>query len=472
MGLTVAAPVSACTLPAVRLLLVNTNRETTPSPVLPIGVLRCAEACEAAGIDVDVVDLAFARNPVKALGRAIRKSEPRMIGLGVRNIDNCDARSPRFYTGDVRPLVAAIRGLTDAKVVAGGAGPSLAPEQARELLGVDCVVAGPGEDILPELWEADELPGVVRGEQRSFDAPAPDYARWLDLGPYRRRGTPIGVQSRTGCPFRCVYCNYSGIEGGRYELGDPEAVVGAIEEQVRRTGLKAVEFVDSTFNSPPRFAHDLCDRIAARGLGLSLGASGITPHHSNRELLKAMRAAGFSSMWVSPDSACPTTIESYGKGFTVDELARMTRETREGGILVLWSFMFGGPDETEETVGETLRFIQEQIHPEDPVLFTARMRIYPGTALATRAAEEGYPETVLDPFEPGQYYLSPQIEAGVLDGMLDEAKKRLTNVMYMDESQGGAVPWAQRAYALLGRHFPVWADVPKLRKILRKLRVA
>ena len=455
------------------LLLVNTNRETTPQPVLPIGLLRCAEACDEAGIDVQILDLAFARKPADALAAAVARHTPELIGLGVRNIDNCDAISPRFYTGEVRPLVDRLREVTKAPVVVGGAGPSLAPAEAREVLAVDHVVGGPGDVALPELYESvtsgQEAPPVIQGKQVALTKPSPDYARWLDLKPYRRRGTPIGIQSRTGCPFSCVYCNYSGIEGSRYEMGDVDVVLDALQEQVKRTKLKAAEFVDSTFNSPPKFAQQLCEGIASRGLKLSLGASGITPRHSSRPLLEAMRAAGFDTMWCSPDTASPVTIESYGKGFELEQLSQMVKDTAAVGIRVMWAFMFGGPGETEETVAETLRFIQEEIRPIDPVMFAARMRIYPGTKLEQLAAEEGYPKTVLDPFAPGQFYTSPHIVGAKLEELLCAAERRLTNVVFMDASQTADVKLWQHVFALIGRKVPVWADAPKLRWVKKKM---
>ncbi len=455
------------------LLLVNTNRATTPSAVLPIGCLRVAEACEAADVPVEFVDLAFVGSPVRSLLRAVAQTNPAMIGISVRNIDNCDARRPVSHIAAVRGLVDAVREVTKVPIVVGGAGPSLAPAEARELLAVDCVVAGPGEEALPRLWrlvqDGGELPEVLMATDRPTVAPAADYARWLDLRPYRRRNAPLSFQSRVGCPYDCVYCNYSSIEGSRYHLGDIDLVVNAITEQVERTGIRAVEFVDSTFNSPPKYAKQLCERIASADLGLSLGASGITPRHSGRDLLEAMRDAGFEAIWCSPDAASPTTIKSYGKGFSQAQLVQMARDTSELGLKVMWAFMFGGPGETEQTVAETLAFIEEEIDPFHAVMFASRMRIYPGTELAAQAAREGYPPTILDPHAPGQFYMSPDLDPEALDAQLQGISRRCSNVMYMDASQGMAVPIAQRVYALLGRDRPVWADLPWALKGLRML---
>ena len=71
-------------------LLVNTNRERQPFPVVPNGVACVASALEAAGHTVRVEDLCFARDPHAAARRAVRQARPDVIGVGIRNIDNSD----------------------------------------------------------------------------------------------------------------------------------------------------------------------------------------------------------------------------------------------------------------------------------------------------------------------------------------------------------------------------------------------
>lgn len=368
------------------LLLVNPNRETKPVPAMPVGLLRVAEAAEREGVPVEVLDLAFARSPVRLLRKTIARVKPSAVGFTVRNIDNADFRAPRFYLDEVRPLIAAAREGCSGPIVIGGAGASMAPEAVRVDLGADSVVVGPGEGVVTRIHEAatngGHLPTVLFGAMEAATRPAADYGRWLDLAPWRRRAAPLPVQSRRGCPRKCVYCNYAAIDGSsKYLLGEVDEVVESIRELVASTKIPHVEFVDSTFNSPPNYTIALCEALARADLGLTLGASGITPRYASREVLEAMKAAGFSAIWCSPDTAAPDTIRSYGKGFARDDLSIMARSAQELGFTVMWSFLFGGPGETEATIEETLRFAREEIPKDHPVMLTSRMRIYPGTEL-------------------------------------------------------------------------------------------
>ena len=452
------------------LLLVNPNRETKPVPAMPLGLLRIAEAADALGIPVDVLDLTFVGNPERALRRRIAQVRPDVIGFGVRNIDNADMQAPIYYLDAIRPLITAAREAAGVPIVIGGAGASMAPEAVREALGADCVIAGPGEGVIGRIHEDPRgLPAVLPGGVGEA-SPTVDYGRWLDLRAWRRRAAPLPVQSRRGCPRLCVYCNYAAIDGtSKYVLGDVDAVVEALREAVASTGMRSIEFVDSTFNSPPRYTVALCEAIARADLGLDLGASGITPRFATIEVLEAMRDAGFRSIWCSPDTAAPATIASYGKGFSASELHRMAESAERLGFTVMWSFLFGGPGETDDTVAETLRFAREQIPPDHPVMLTSRMRIYPGTRLESIAREEGWPATVLDPRTPGQFYLSPAVEAEGLDATLFAAHESQPNLMYLAAAQGSVVGWLQRMNGLLGRTQPTWVDYAPIRRRVMKM---
>lgn len=464
------------------ILLVNTNRESSPLPVLPLGLCQLASAVAQDGIPCEVVDLCFPRKPHEALRRALVRARPRFVGVTIRNVDNCDFQAPVYYLPFVRELILVIREVVpDVPVVIGGTGTSLAPEQVLAAVGADLAVAGPGDRVFPELYRRlvegggriEDLPPVQRGSpEDGQDSPGPQFARWLDLAPYRRWGVPLSAQSRRGCPFRCIYCEYAHIEGGApYLLRDVDEVVEGIERAVRSTGRDVVEFVDSTFNAPPSYTIELCEALARKRPARAYHASGINPRFGSREVLEAMRDAGFTAVYCSPDAAAPGTIEGYRKDFTLDQLSTMARDTADLELPVLWSFIFGGPGETPETARETLRFVREGIDPFQVAMLTHRMRIYPGTALRELADEEGYPPFALDLREPGQFYLSSGIAQDEVDALLQEASTSIGNVMSMAAGQAAIARVVQRVIGLSGWSKPNWKNYPKMRYWMKRFGV-
>src|SRR5882672_4350428 len=131
-----------------RVLLVSTNRERQPYPVVPNGLACVASALDAAGHHVRFLDLCFARDPGASAREAARSFRPDIIGVSVRNIDNSDAIALRHYTPEARDVLLALRAAAPtAKVIAGGAAFGVAPEALFRDLAVDYAVAGDGEKI-------------------------------------------------------------------------------------------------------------------------------------------------------------------------------------------------------------------------------------------------------------------------------------------------------------------------------------
>src|SRR5712672_2023669 len=105
-----------------RVLLVSTNRERQPYPVVPNGLACVASALDGAGHGVRFLDLCFASDPIGASRRAATEFKPDIVGVSVRNIDNSDAIALRHYTPEARSVLHALRqAAPGAKVIAGGA---------------------------------------------------------------------------------------------------------------------------------------------------------------------------------------------------------------------------------------------------------------------------------------------------------------------------------------------------------------
>src|SRR5689334_7550496 len=100
---------SVATKDGARVLLVSTNRERQPYPVVPNGLACVASALDVAGHRVEFLDLCFAKDPVAGARAAARRFRPEIIGVSVRNIDNSDAIALRHYTPEARDILRELR---------------------------------------------------------------------------------------------------------------------------------------------------------------------------------------------------------------------------------------------------------------------------------------------------------------------------------------------------------------------------
>ena len=471
-----------------RVLLVSTNRERQPYPVVPNGLACIASALDDAGHNVSFLDLCFASDPVAAARRAAVEFRPDVIGVSVRNIDNSDAIALRHYTPEAREVLHSLRrAAPQAKVIAGGAAFGVAPEALFRDLGVDYAVAGDGERASVALVDAlssgrpiEALPGLVRdrngtvaftppGEDADLDSlPRPSLHRWVDLARYERHGATIPVQTKRGCVYKCIYCTYRNVEGWGYRTRDPEMVADEIEELKIKAGVSHFDFVDSTFNSPPGHAIQVCEAIARRKLGVQLDTTNFTPATASTELLCAMRAAGFRSLGITAESASDTVLETLEKGFNAAKVREVAERVEKFGIKTLWIFLIGGPGETTKSIEETLEFAAWRLRRGDAVYLTVGLRIYPGTTLHRIAIAEGVvpaTSTLLDP----TFYFSSAINFDSTVERLRKFAAEHPRFMFSADSRSVVLPYLTRAASILRLPRPHWQYMGLFQRVARAI---
>jgi radical SAM superfamily enzyme YgiQ (UPF0313 family) len=469
------------------ILLISANRNVLPLPVMPIGACMVAEAAERAGHDVRLLDLMFEREPVAAVEDAVVGFRPDVVGLSVRNIDNNDMRDPVFFLADLPLMVNTVREHTGAPIILGGAALGVMPEAILRHTGVSCGVIGDGEIVFPLLLERiaegepfGDVPGIAYLDHDGFNATrcidavagaacgAPAYGRWVDIAAYRSQLATVPVQTKLGCPFRCVYCTYRKIDGTDQRLADPGSIAGAVR-QLAASGLRDIEFVDSVFNAPREHALDVCEALSRTGHQARLQSLELNPRSFDDELVAAMKRAGFVGMGLTAESAADRVLEGLGKGFTSREVHHAAEVVKRGGIPCAWIFLLGGPGETRETVRETLRFAERNVRSRDVAFFNVGIRIYPGTELESIARREGVltvpPEAMLRPV----FYVAPEVEASWI---MHEVKRSMADHMNFISADSIGLPFLPTVHRFayrLGVRPPLWRHTRRIRRGLRML---
>jgi len=471
-----------------RVLLVSTNRERQPYPVVPNGLACVASALDAAGHQVRFVDLCFAKDAVESARRAAHSFRPDIVGVSVRNIDNSDSIALRHYTPEARDILRALRKAAPAaKVIAGGAAFGVAPEALFRDLEVDYAVAGDGERASVALVDAlssgdpiENLPGLVRdrngtvvftppGEDADLDSlPRPALHRWIDLARYQRHGATIPIQTKRGCVYKCVYCTYRNVEGWGYRTRLPELVADEIAELKNKAGVRHFDFVDSTFNSPPGHALQVCEAITRRKLDVQLDTTNFTPAAASSELLRAMKTAGFRSLGITAESASDPVLEKLEKGFNAAKVREVAERVEKHGIKTLWIFLIGGPGETRQTLEETLAFAKWRLERGDAVYLTVGVRIYPGTTLHRIAIAEGVvppTSTLLDP----AFYFSSDLDFDTTVARLKRFAADHPRFMFSADSRSVVLPYLTRAAAVLHLPRPHWQYMGLFQRVARAI---
>ncbi len=367
-----------------------------------------------------------------SIREAINSFGPEIIGISVRNIDDQNMEKPRFLLDEVRKVVAACRNLTDVPIILGGPGYSIFPESSLNYLGADMGIQGEGELSFPILLDRLErgcdlsgtpglyLPGSGLQSERVFEKNLDGFllpnASHLPLIVPDKEELWIPLQTRRGCPMDCSYCSTATIEGRAIRKRRPDLIVEEIKSYVG-AGLHLFYFVDNTFNLPESYAREICWKIIESGLKISW-RSIIYPKNVDKELIRLMAKAGCKEVSLGFESGCEQILRMMNKRYTPDQVRQTSTMFKDYGIRQMGFLLLGGPGETRESVQESLEFADSL--NLDSLKITIGIRIYPYTALAKTATDEGL-------IQPGDNLLSPRfyIVSDLKDWLYDTVRLQM-----------------------------------------------
>jgi hypothetical protein len=407
-----------------RVLLINANRFKQPWPVIPFGLCCVASSAEAAGHEVRVLDLCFSSKPECDIAATVREFAPEVVGVSVRNIDNSAGFNTLFLLDEVRDsVIEPLKRVFSGPVVIGGPAVGINGAELLDFFDLEFAVRGDGEAAFAEFLRRlsageyfDGLGGLVRRSGGRIVEDNPPMCvedldglpparpwRWLDLAPYARAGAALQVQSKRGCTLGCTYCTYNRIEGRSWRLRDPRKVAEEIAEAVRHSGMRLVEFTDSTFNIPLDHCKAVLRELIARRLDVQYRTMGLNPGAVDEELAGLLAAAGFREVDLGVESGCNATLRGLGKNFRRDSVLAAGRLLRERGIPVTWYLLVGGPGETAGTLGETFATMRGAAAPWDLINIGVGLRVYNGSPIAERLMGLGAPEAADGFLRPTAY---------------------------------------------------------------------
>lgn len=378
-----------------KILLISPNTLTAPYPVYPIGIDYVAGAIGDRH-DVRILDM---NTQPDGLAETIGEFQPDLIGFSIRNADNTDAYNLKSFIDGYRTTIDNIRQASDAPVVLGGSAFTIFPEALMETLQADYGIPGDGEKIigLIESLEKGEDPsakqGIISREKpictqeeksisqfcRRFD-PAGRHVRF-----YLERGGMLNLQTKRGCPFKCVYCTYPHIDGGRLRLIDPDEVA-ATAVALQQAGAKYIFITDSTFNCSVQHSVAVAEAFIKVGLAIPWGAF-FAPLAVDRDYFRIMAKAGLRHVEFGTESLSDKVLAAYGKPFTGEDVLCAHESACEAGLYVAHYLMPGGPGEDEKTLEYTLCSAEEM--KKAVFFFFCGIRVYPHTALYDIALREG-----------------------------------------------------------------------------------
>ncbi len=389
-------------MPRRNVVLVNSN-EMKP-PVAPLALDYIGGRVAAAGIEVTLVDLSFVDDPAREIAHTLADADPIAIGVSFRNTDDCYLSSGAWFVPRLGEIIELIRSATPVPIVLGGCGFSIFPVRILETCGVDLAVVGDGEDAFLKLVQCltdgkdyRSVAGLAyRDDHGEIMLNPPRYNGSLDIpigrqlidnARYLREGAMGSIETKRGCPEKCIYCA-DPLAKGRIIRCRPAGQVADEIESLLGQGVDILHLCDGEFNIPSQHAMAVCEEMIARKLGDRVRwycYASVEPFSA--ELATEMRRAGCVGINFGADSGCNRMLAALGRTYDREDIQRTVRYCRGAGISVMLDLLIGGPGEDATSVAETIDFVKAA--DPDRAGAATGVRIYPGTRLAEIVSRQG-----------------------------------------------------------------------------------
>jgi radical SAM superfamily enzyme YgiQ (UPF0313 family) len=220
----------------------------------------------------------------------------------------------------------------------------------------------------PFISNLDELPWVSRV-----------YVKHLNISDYFNPNAlfpMVTLITSRGCPFLCRFCVYpQTMTGRKFRLRSIEDVVEEIRfVQTSFPNVKSIFLEDDTLTVNKSRLVAFSEALIKSNVRIPFVAN--SRIDLDLETMKIMKAAGCQQLCVGFESGNQEILNEIRKGIKIEQMEVFMENARKAGILIHGCFMIGFPEETNQTVEQTIA-LALRLNP-DTVQFYPVM-VYPGT---------------------------------------------------------------------------------------------
>jgi radical SAM superfamily enzyme YgiQ (UPF0313 family) len=394
----------------------------------PVWAGLMATFCRGKGLSVEVLDAEADELAPAEVAERVREVDPVLAAVVVYGHQPSASTQNMTAAGLICTAVKEV--VPGQKLLLLGGHVAALPERTLREEDADFVAAGEGLHTLVGLVEAlktaapalDRVPGLwyradghlCRAPDRplvgDLDGEMPELA-WdlLPMGKYRAhnwhclggldRQPYAALYTTLGCPYHCSFCciqapfrageQAAGMRESvnSYRFWSPGAVLRQIDTLVNKYGVRNLKIADEMFVLNRRHVLAICDGLIERGYGLNIWA--YTRVDTIKDgLLDRLKAAGFNWLAFGIEAGADRVRADVDKAFPQEEVYKALARVRDAGINVIGNYIFGLPEDDQETMRATLD-LAIGLNCEFANFYSAMA--YPGSSLYDLAVRLGVP---------------------------------------------------------------------------------
>ena len=378
--------------------LINPNRYKFP-PVIPIGLEYIARVLEDDGHSVEVLDLCFVEDIYKAIDYHFNMHNSDIVGVTIRNIDPSIFGSSECFLDEVSDIIKYIKSKYNKKIILGGAGYSIMPEDVLRYVDGDYGIYGYGEraivklinDINSNKVDYKIIDGYKLGSENKYKRNI-----YFNYDVYFNNGGIAGFETQKGCNGICNYCYES---GKRVIYKDVCSIIEELRIIIDK-GYKKFHLCDSEFNQNADFCEDFLRELIRAKIDMSwVLYMKVVPY--TREMFALLKKSGVEVITLSVDSYQCT---SFNGQYSFENIKDVIDYTKEFGIKLAVDLLTGFPYESGDSLRNVISFFKE--NRPNTVGVSYAIRIYPSDEIGRIVLKD---ESLMQYFSgnPKEGYIKP-----------------------------------------------------------------
>lgn len=230
---------------------------------------------------------------------------------------------------------------------------------------------------------------------------------WQVFGSDPAKEPYASIYTSLGCPYKCSFCCINApFDSNRYRMRSPDQVVEEINMLHGCYGVRTFKIIDEMFVLNDRHVNEICSRLIKSGLGreLNIWAYARVDTIRDQSQLVMMRAAGIKWLALGIESGSKHVRDGATKKLKNDDILGVVRSIQAAGVNVIGNFIFGLPDDTYASMGETID-LAAVLNCEFANFYCAMP--YPGSALYQEAKKAGTLPTSWSGYSQHSYDCQP-----------------------------------------------------------------
>ena len=177
---------------------------------------------------------------------------------------------------------------------------------------------------------------------------------WDKLSINSLRST-LQIRTASGCPFSCAFCSYP-TTAKVWETSDSDNVRRHLDSITRIPNLKNIIFIDDTFNVPVERFKKLIEIFKEYDFGWF---SFLRVQFVDEEIVRSMKDSNCLGVYLGIESSSDSILKNMNKQARRKDFLKGVNLLNKYDIDYVAAFVLGFPGETEETIKENIRFIEE-----------------------------------------------------------------------------------------------------------------